>query len=192
MKPFGGYEAKKQGGEREKLPAGGYVAQILNAEELQYDWGSVLLLSFDVAEGDFKAFFRKDFEENTNEDRKWRGTYRLRIPKDDGSDKDAWTKRAFGGAMWAIEDSNPGYHWDWNETGLKGRQIGVLFRNQEWEIGEKTGWTTACCKLISADDVREGRYKMPKDKPLDKPQQADGFTEYASAAADEKLPWDVL
>lgn len=191
MKPFGGYEAKKQGGERENLPAGGYVAQILNAEELQYDWGSVLLLSFDVAEGDFKAFFRKDFEENTNEDRKWRGTYRLRIPKDDGSEKDAWTKRTFGGAMWAIEDSNPGYHWDWNEAGLKGRTVGVLFRNKEWEIEGRTGWTTECCKLISADDVREGRYKMPKDKPLDKPQQAGGFTALASAPADEALPWDV-
>ena len=39
MKQFSGFEAKKSAGARELLPAGGYVAKILNAEEVSYDGG---------------------------------------------------------------------------------------------------------------------------------------------------------
>ena len=44
MKQFSGYEAKKAV-TRENLPVGGYVAKILNAEEISYSWGAVLLVS---------------------------------------------------------------------------------------------------------------------------------------------------
>ena len=131
MKPFNGFEAKKSSGGRELLPAGGYVAKILNAEEISYSWGSVLLISFDIIEGQFKDFFSTDYKNQDREDKKWRGTYRLSVPKDDGSEKDGWTKRTFGNAIWSIEASNPGYHWDWNETALKGKTVGVLYRNRE-------------------------------------------------------------
>ena len=47
MKQFSGYEAKKAV-TRENLPVGGYVAKILNAEEISYSWGAVLLVSFDI------------------------------------------------------------------------------------------------------------------------------------------------
>lgn len=188
MKAFEGYKAQKQGGSREYLPAGGYVAQILDAKEVRYDWGGVLLISFDISEGERKGFFKKDYAENTNEDRKWRGTYRLNIPKDDGSEKDGWSKRTFGGVMWAVEESNPGYHWDWNEAGLKGKTVGVLFRNREWEMNGNSGWSTECCKMISAQDVRDGKFKIPKDKPLaNKP--ADGFADITKDD-DIKMPWD--
>lgn len=188
MKAFEGYKAQKQGGSREHLPAGGYVAQILSAKEVQYGWGSVLLISFDISEGEYKGFFKKDYAENTNENRKWSGTYRLSIPKDDGSEKDGWTKRTFGGVMWAVEDSNPGYHWDWNEAGLKGKTVGVLYRNYEWDIDGRTGWSTECCKMITVQDVRDGKFKVPKDKPLaNKP--AEGFTD-VTKDDDIRMPWD--
>lgn len=166
MKKFAGFEAKKSGGAREILPAGGYVAKILNAEEVSYDWGNVLLISFDILEGDYKDFFATDYKGQDREDKKWRGTYRLSEPKDDGSEKDGWTKRTFGNAIWAIEESNPGYHWNWDETTMKGKIVGVLFRNREWEMNGNTGWTTECCALTSADDIRNGNFRQPKDKPL--------------------------
>lgn len=166
MKPYNGFESKKSGGNHEPLPAGGYVAKILNVEEVSYQWGSVLLLSFDILEGAFKDFFGKDYRSQDLEDKKWRGTYRLRVPLDDGSEKDGWTKRTFGNAIWSVENSNPGYHWDWNEQGLKGKIVGVLFRNKEWEMNGNTGWTTECCALTSVEDIRNGKFRQPKDKPL--------------------------
>lgn len=192
MKSFNGYKAQKQGGAREILPAGGYVAKILNAEEKRYDWGDVLLISFDISEGERTGFFNKDYQENANEDKKWRGTYRLPIPKDDGSERDGWTKNTFGGAMWAIEESNPGYAWDWDEKTLKGKTVGVLFRNKEWEMNGNTGWTTECCKLESADDIRNGKFRMPKDKPLkNKQSNASDFVPNVEVYDGEKLPWET-
>lgn len=165
MKPFNGFEAKRSAS-RGPLPAGGYVAKIMGAKEETYTWGSVLVISFDIAEGEHKDFFATDYRQNDREDKKWRGTYRLHVPKDDGSEKDGWTKRTFGGAIWAIEESNPGYHWDWNEAILKGKSVGVLFRNKEWEMNGNTDWTTECCALDSVENIRNNAFKMPKDKPL--------------------------
>lgn len=91
MKAFNGYEPKRSY-VREQLPAGGYVVKIMDVKLVHNDWGDILLLSFDVEEGDKKGFFRDDYRGQTYEDKKWRGTYRLRIPADDGSDKDAWRK----------------------------------------------------------------------------------------------------
>lgn len=195
MKAFNGYEAKKPSGEREKLPAGTYVAKILNAEEVVYTWGSVLLISFDIAEGEKKGFFKQDYDSNTNEDKKWRGVYRLSIPKDDGSEKDGWTKNTFGNAMWAIEESNPGFRWSWDETALKGKLVGVGFRDKEWEMetstGEvKTGWTTECSRLSSVEDVRSGKAQTPKAKPLPANKKAQpAFNELTDMSDTSDLPW---
>lgn len=193
MRPFNGYKPQKQGGAREILPAGGYVAKILNAEEKNYAWGNVLLISFDIAEGEHVGFFNADYQNNTNEDRRWRGTFWLHIPKDDGSEKDGWTKNTFNGAIWAIEESNPGYAWNWDEKTLKDKMVGVLFRNEEWRSSNtgNTGWDTKCCKLESIEDIRNGKFKIPKDKPLaNKPVQSE--PDFAPVEDnDTKLPWET-
>ena len=187
MKPFAGYEAKKIA-RRESLPKGGYVVQVLNTEEISYTWGKVLEISFDVVEGQYKGFFREDYKANPNEDKKWRGKYRLAEPKDDGSEKDGWTKNTFNGVMYAFESSNPGFRWDWDETKLKGLIVGALYRNREWEKDGNTGWTTECGYLINADDVRNQRFEIPKDKllPKKKEQPAAAFEEISD---DDDLPF---
>ena len=166
MKIYSGVEAKKSAGGREILPAGGYVAKIMDVNEVAYDWGNVLVFSFDIAEGEYKDFFAKDYRAQESEDKKWRGTYRLTEPKEDGTEKDGWAKRTLSNMIWAFETSNPGYHWDWNEKGLKGKLVGVLYRNREWEMNNNTGWTTECCSLTGTSEIKNGAFKMPKDKPL--------------------------
>ena len=149
----------------EPLQAGGYVAKILNAEVKEYDWGEVLVFSFDIAEGDFKDFFAKQYQANTNEDKKWKGTFRLTVPQESNQYFEN-QKRAFGNALACTEESNSGYHWNWNESELKGKLVGVLFRNREWEMNGSTGWTTECCTFVNVEEIRTNTYKMPKDKPL--------------------------
>ena len=174
MRPFNGYKAERKS-TRETLPTGGYVARILDAKEIGYTWGSVLEISFDICEGDFRDFFATDYRSNTAEDKKWRGTYRLTVPKDDGSEKDGWTKNTFNGAMWAIEESNPGYRWSWDETTLKGKLVGVIYRNKEWEMNGNTGWTTECGMFDTIDNIRSGKFKPMKDKPLKNKAAAPAF-----------------
>lgn len=165
IKQYNGAKAQRRAA-RELLPAGGYVAKILDAKVQSYDFGDMLVLSFDIAEGPYSGFFKRDYTANPNEDKKWRGTVRLSIPKDDGTERDEWSKNSFNGFIYSIEDSNPGYTWDWNEAMLKGKMIGVLFRNKEWEWKGDRGWTTECCAVDAVSVIREGKYKMPKDKPL--------------------------
>lgn len=176
MKRFDGFRPEKAAA-RETLPAGGYVLKIMNAEEQEYTWGSVIVVSFDVAEGDKAGFYAQDYRSQQSEDKKWRGNYRLSVPKDDGSERDGWTKRSFNNFIWALEASNPGYHFDWDERTFKGKLVGGLFRDREWEYDGRTGWTTECCSVCEADAIRQGRFKMPKPKPL-----GDKKTDFGAAA----------
>lgn len=189
MKAFNGFEAKKASGGRELLPAGGYVARIMGAEIMTYSWGERLVISFDIAEGDQKEFFANDYRAQDREDKKWRGTYRLNVPDEKSQYYDG-QKRTFGNMVWAAEESNPGYHWDWDEGTLKGKLIGVLFRNREWEINGRTGWTTECCAVTSVQDIQNGEFKMPRDKPL--PQKAPVRDVYAAVndTDDDDLPFN--
>lgn len=191
IRGYNNYSAKKSVS-REPLPAGGYVCRILDVKIQNYTWGDVIVLSLDVVEGQYKDFFRKDYQAQSGEDKKWRGTLRLNIPKDDGSEKDAWTKRTFENAMWAFEASNNGYHFDWDEQKLKNLLVGVLYRNKEWEMNGNRGWTTESCAATSVEDIRSGNYKMPKDKPLSasaNPAAAGGYQSFASIGDDDELPF---
>lgn len=184
MKQFAGFEAKKMGGGREPLPVGGYVCEIKSAKEETYSWGSVLVLAIEVVEGEYAGFWKKDFDNNDRDDKKWRGTYRLNLPSDDGSVQDAWNKRSFGNFIWAVEESNPGYRWAWDEKTLKGKKLGVLYRNYEWAKDDRTGWSTEAAGAVSVEDCRAGKYRLPKDKPL-KNKPIPAAAEIAEAAADE-------
>ena len=165
MKKFD-VKAERMSGGRETLPAGGYVCQIMSAKVESNDWGETLVIAHDVCEGDFAGIFKRDYDNNTNENKKWRGTFRLRLPKDDGTEQDGWKKRSLGNFIWAIEDSNPGYSWAWDEKTLKGKKIGLIYRNKEWEMGDRQGWTTEAGAAESISNIREGKYKPLKDKCL--------------------------
>ena len=124
-----------------------------------------LVISFDIAEGEYKDFFSKQYKENTREDKKWKGNFRLTVPNEGNQYFDS-QKRTFGNAIWAIEESNPSFRWAWDENALKGKMVGVLFRNFEWAMEDRTGWSTEACTFVSVDDVRNGNYRQPKDRPL--------------------------
>ena len=152
--------------ERPKLPVDAYVCRIKRAVVQNNSYGDQLCLLFDIVDGQFKDFFQKDFNANTQQDKKWKGVLRLFLPREDGSEKDEWTKSALKGMCTAVEKSNPGYVWNWDENSLAGKNIGVLFRNEEWEYDGKTGWTARPFRAMSVDTVRSGDYQLPKDKPL--------------------------
>jgi hypothetical protein len=191
MKQFSGFEAKKTGGSsREILPAGGYVCTILSAKEEVYSWGSKLAVAVDVDEGEYKGFFKKDFDGNDREDRKWRGTFRLTVPNDDGSEQDDWNKRKFGNFVWAVQESNPGYVWNWGEKTLKGKKVGLIWRNKEWEVNGRTGWTTEAGGSTSVENIREGKYRLLKELPLkNRPKTVDTVDAVDTVDNEDDLPF---
>lgn len=191
MKPFDGYKAEKPVGAKENLPVGAYIAKILEAKEIEYSWGNVLLISFDITEGEHKDFFANDYKAQTSEDKKWRGTFRLNQPKeDDNSVENGWTKNTFNNTMYAIEASNNGYHWSWDEKTLKGKSVGVVYRNFEWEVNGKTGWSTECGMIIPVDNVRTGKYKPMKDRPLKNKAATPTSNTFVPYDENEELPFN--
>ena len=76
MKRYSGAAAEKIT-TREQLPVGGYEVKIINAKEEVFDWGTKLVIAFDIAEGEQKGFYQKDFDNQQGEDKKWHGVYRI-------------------------------------------------------------------------------------------------------------------
>ena len=76
MKPILGYKEAKATNFNgvERLPAGGYVLRVLDVKEESYDWGDVVVLRFDIAEGEQKDFFYKQYKAMSDEYKKWKGT----------------------------------------------------------------------------------------------------------------------
>lgn len=186
MKPIQNFTAEKAAAGT--LPKGGYLATILHQEIKKYDWGEVLILSFDINDGEYKNFFTRQYEENTKEDKKWKGIFRLTVP-DENSKFFEGNKRAFSNAIWAIEQSNEGYTWNWDEKTLEGKKVGVLFRNKEWEMNGDSGWTTECCALESIENIKSGNFRMPKDKSLKKSSDSGFFTDIKSIDNGDELPF---
>lgn len=179
--------------DRQKLPIGAYVCKVKQVRIQDNSFGSQLCMLFDISEGEYTNYFKKDFDSNTAQDKKWRGVLRVWLPKDDGTDNDEMTKRTFKGMVTSFEKSNLGYQWDWNENSLVGKTVGVLFRNEEWDYNGKQGWAVRPFRAISADTVRNNEFTIPKDKPLTNKQSAapsypnpnNGYTE----VDDEELPF---
>lgn len=156
----------KEFSDRAKLPLGAYVCLVKQCRVQDTNYGSQLAILFDINEGEYKGYFADEFAANQQQDKKWKGILRIWLPKDDGSEKDEFTKSVLKGMVTAFENSNLGFAWNWNEKSLEGKQIGILFRNEEWEYEGKSGWAVRPFRAISAASVLEGKFTLPKDKPL--------------------------
>ena len=170
----------------------------MNAEEKVYKSSkgtfNKLEISIDIIEGEYSGFFASDYRSQQNEDKKWKGVLRMSVPSDDGSEMDEKIKSMFKTNITAIEESNSGYHWDWNEKALKGLVVGCLFQSQEWEWEGKSGWKSQPYGFIDAEKIRSGDFKVPKPKPLKgststAPAQASGAMSDFTEVSDSDLPF---
>jgi len=189
IKAYTDFKAEKTGSPREILPAGGYVAKIISAKVESREWGDTLVIAYDITEGEFTGFFKRDFDNNPNEDKKWRGTLRLTIPNDSTDDRNVWRKKAFNNFVACIEESNPKFNWEWDETKLKNKAIGILVREREWEMDGRTGWTTEASSTATVDAIREGKFRIPKPYALRKAETAIQSFTAETAADDTELPF---
>lgn len=174
MKKPQNWENVQPARERVPLPAGAYLIKIIDAKQEDVTAKddpntilfSVLKIGLDITEGEFAGYYQADFDAQQREEKRWKGVLRQYLPKDDGTEKDAWTASSLKAMVEAVEESNPGFHFDWDEKKLKGKVAGCLFRNEEWAFDGRSGWTVRPCKLISVETLRSGKYRLPKEKPL--------------------------
>lgn len=192
MKQFKGYGRKEQY-EYEALPKGAYVIKFLSVKEEanKSGNGTHLKIAFDIAEGDYKGFYKSAFENDTREDKKWPsdGTLRITAPEDDS---EQWIVDNFNKFMTAVEDSNENYHWNWNEATLKDKVVGAKFCIEQTEYDGKIWDHTKAKWFIAADRVRSGKFgKLPNDKLISTKTESgsDGFVNIPDNVTDEELPF---
>ena len=116
------------------LPIGAYECVIIGgAPHTNPDSGKkTFKVAVDIASGEFKDYFKKRFDANTNEDKKWDNNA-VRYLAYEG-DNVAY----FKGFITCVENSNPGYKWNWDETTLKGKKICGVFQYEEYEKQDGT------------------------------------------------------
>lgn len=194
IKKFGDYSSTKAYGDYQTLPKGGYVIKVLGVETARNSRGDYLIISCDIAEGEYKGFFAERYREQKGEDKKWGCNYFLSIPNDDGTEQDGWTKRKFKTFTEALEESNSGYHFDWDETKFKGKLIGGLFNEREYTKKDgATGKATNLASFTAVEKIRSGKFTLPKDKLVSRGSTSAnsptaGFTEMDDITADD-LPF---
>ena len=193
IKRFNDYASTQSYGEYKQLPKGGYVLKVLGVDLKENSIGQYVTLHCDIAEGDHKQHFTDDYKIQRGEDKRWRCNFFINVPNDDGSEKDGWTKRKFKTIIEAFEDSNDGYHFDWDEQKLKGKLIGGLFNIRQYEKRDgSVGSATNLARLCKVSLIREGTYTLPADKIIDAKQlvvtNADGFMDIPEGSGDE-LPF---
>lgn len=176
-------------GEYETLPTGGHIMTIVGTKIDSYDWGDMLILAIDIAEGEHKGFYQRQYDrrKQDNPNAKWAGTYRQGIPKDDGSDKDNKTKGFFKGMITCIEKSNPGYTWNWDEKSLVGKKIGGVFGQEEFRGDDgQVRLATKCMYLRTIDAINRG-VEAPKVKRL----QETAKQQFPEPDNDTTLPFEL-
>ena len=134
------------------LPIGAYECIIRNAEV--YKNPTTEKKSFrvqvDIATGEYKGYFQKRFDSNTKTDKVWdnNATRYLAFEGDNVS--------YFKGFITCVENSNPGYKWDWDETKLKGKKVCGVFQYEEYENQEgKRGIKVRLNKFRSLDKIKD-------------------------------------
>lgn len=165
-------------GEFAKLPPGGYICNIVNAEVTNSKAGNpMLVLYLDIVEGEFAKHFRNAFERvrGSRPDIKWdnSGIYRQLI-----FDKTGKVSSFFKGLLTCIEKSNSAFHFNprtFDEHILRGCFIGFIFAEEEYfKKDGSTGSRTFAKFPKPVDVIRSGNFTVPDLKKLedDRPSQS--------------------
>ena len=111
------------------LPIGAYECVIKDARinHNEENGKDTLKISIDIASGEYKDYFLKSYENDTRIDKKWNNNAvkYLAFEGDNVS--------YFKGFITCVENSNPGYTWDWNEIKLKDKKICGVFLYEEYQ-----------------------------------------------------------
>lgn len=138
--------------EKKRLVPGGYIARITKVEDVPQK--EYLKMEYDFADGDFKGYWA-DKEENYG----WRDSF-IRSYKD----KAIGFFKQFTNA---VEDSNSGYKWNWDEKTLVGKLVGLILSEEEYEKRDGSiGTRLRVNKVASIESIRNGNYTVPAKKTV--------------------------
>ena len=170
------------------LPIGAYECVIKEAGVYVNDETKkeTFKVAIDIANGDYKGYFQKRYDNNTSKDKKWdnNATRYLAYKGDNVA--------YFKGFITCVENSNVGYTWDWDEKKLVGKKVCGVFQYEEYEKQDKTkAVKVRLNKFRSMDKINEievsdsvrllnGSYKSIDDYYEEKEEKENPYSEYDS------------
>ena len=159
MKPIEGYDLINEAGEFRRLPAGIYpivITNVVDVPEKEY-----LEIYCDIFQGEYKDYFKIAVENGGKDTSKTVRSYKQNA------------LAFFKGFMTAIEKSNPGYKWDWDETKLVGKKAVGIFGEEEYEKDGQIKISTKLIEVRSVEAFKAGKLTVPPLKKLEKPVAAE-------------------
>lgn len=163
MEKPAGYDEAQSFGEFETLPAGGYKCLIKKVVcEKTNEGKEYLKIGFDIAEGEYKEFYKRKFESDTRslEEKKWSGIWTVFT---EGYNPGT-TNSKFKGLITSIEASNTKFKFDFkDEQTLVNKKVGLVFREEEFEGYDGQVHTSVKpFYALSYDKVEEAKIPTPK------------------------------
>ena len=180
----------KQPTQFEILPAGGYIAKIIEVDDRTWAGHSepAHLIHMDIAEGEHMAIYQKN---NQGADKPRWLSYWFADP-DKGSPD--WLLSKVGGIQTSLAESNDKVNLS-DPRSWKGKYVGVVVGDEEYESNSGTVYTRPYVSYIcSTERIRKGEgqpggYKIPKLKKLEpiapRPLSSADIPDSFSAAEDD-------
>ena len=159
MKPIEGYDLISEAGEFKRLPAGIYGVKITNVVDVPEK--EYLEIYCDITKGEFKDYFATMVANGLKDNSKEIRSYKTNaLP-------------FFKAFITAVEKTNPGYHWDWDEKKLIGKNVIAVFGEEEYKDNEgNVKIATRVVEFRSLEAFQQGKLKVPELKKLPVEEQS--------------------
>ena len=160
MKPIEGYDLVNEAGDFKRLPAGIYGVKITNVIDHPEEDKQYFEIYCDIAKGEYKDYFQLQVATGLKDGSKTIRSYKPNaLP-------------FFKAFITAVEKSNPGYSWDWDEKKLIGKNVIAVFYEEEYEAKDgsiKVG--TKLYEFRSLEAFKQGIITVPPMKKLERPEK---------------------
>ena len=157
-----------------RLTPNGYICKILKVED--HSEKEYLKIYFDIAKGDDKGCFKKQYDGDTRKERKWpnAGTF-IRSYKDSAASM-------FKGFTNAVEKSNKGYQWNFDEKTLVNKVVGLIIADEQYQNQKgQVRVRNYVAAVRSVETIEKGEYEIPALKELT-------TTKATTAPANDPIP----
>ena len=153
-------EVKPQNGYFDRPPAGGYIIEILKAEDVpmnaQTGKGDYLRIYYDICHGDYAGYYQKQHE-------RFGGEYNTSFIR-------SYREKLLGMFKHftnCIEESNEPYKWNWDESTLVGKYLGVTLQEEEYPKRDGgVGVKLTVKDIKTVEQIGGGDYTIPPRKEL--------------------------
>lgn len=148
----------QEAGSFERLPAGCYECKIIKVEDVANR--EYLKIYFDITNGNYKGWFKKQYDEDNREQKQWSGNF-VRSYKESALP-------FFKGFVTACENSNKNFKWDGvNEQDFVKKNVGLVIGYEEYINNNGKKRVRMVADPHSIDKIKSGEIPIPELKKLD-------------------------